>query len=178
MQRSIKDMNLDQLDTEQLASAIDQTVDDCITKAQRAFQRAFAKPDVSFALKGKTAGKALLEDNEIRLNPVLLLENTDAFIEDVIPHEIAHLITHQVFGRVKPHGKEWQYVMTSVFGVAANTTHRFSLDSVRGITFEYRCDCQTHPLTIRRHNKVQRQQATYLCRRCNTHLQFTGVQLS
>ncbi len=57
-----------------------------------------------------------LESYEIRLNPVLLLENSEAFIEEVVPHELAHLLVWKHFGRVAPHGKEWKWMMESVAG--------------------------------------------------------------
>ncbi|MGM3151375.1 SprT-like domain-containing protein, partial [Escherichia coli] len=40
-------------------------------------------------------GTAWLEKNEIRLNPVLLLENQREFIDEVVPHELAHLLVWQ-----------------------------------------------------------------------------------
>ncbi|WP_076590687.1 SprT family zinc-dependent metalloprotease [Vibrio ostreicida] len=150
----------------------------CLNAATKAFNRSFPAPTINFKLRGKTAGKAYLQLNEIRINPILFSENQQAFLTEVIPHEIAHLITYQVYGHVKPHGKEWRGIMESIFDVPARTTHCFSTTSVQGKTFEYRCSCSQHPLSIRRHNKVLRDQAHYRCQQCQHPLIFTGKQLS
>ena len=81
-------------------------------------------------------------------------------------HEISHLLTWQLFGKVKPHGKEWQAVMRDVFGVTPETTHSFDMSSVNLNTVDYQCGCGDVALTIRRHNKVL-QGVQYRCRKCN-----------
>jgi SprT protein len=93
---------------------------------------------------------------------VLLLENQQAFIDEVVPHELAHLLVWKHFGRVAPHGKEWKWMMEACW--AFRHAHpSFELDSVRQNTFPYRCQCQQHQLTVRRHNRVVRGEATYRC---------------
>ena len=88
----------------------------------------------------------------------------------MIPHEIAHLIVFAVWGKVKPHGKEWQSVMQNIFGIPAQTTHSMDISKVRGVTFAYRCRCQTHQLTVRRHRAVVRGDRQYTCRKCGSVL--------
>ena len=93
-----------------------------------------------------------------------------AFIDEVVPHELAHLLVWKHFGRVAPHGKEWKWMMEAVLGVPARRTHQFELESVRRNTFPYRCQCQQHQLTVRRHNRVVRGEATYRCVKCGEPL--------
>jgi len=141
-----------------------------LMQANTFLQREYALPNVLYQQRGTAAGTAWLEKNEIRLNPVLLLENQQPFIDEVVPHELAHILVWKHFGRVSPHGKEWKWMMEVVLGVAARRTHQFAVQSVRTNTFSYHCPCQQHQLTVRRHNRVLRGETHYRCTRCGQQL--------
>lgn len=160
------------MNDEQLLDAANESLRHWLAVANAYFSVIHPTPEVNFRLRGKSAGKAYLQLNEIRLNLVLFRENYHAFVNEVIPHELAHLLTFQHAGKVKPHGHEWQFVMTEIFGLAAQATHQFDITSVAGKVFLYRCNCDTHQLSVRRHNKIQRGQAEYRCRCCQTPLIF------
>lgn len=144
----------------------------CLQQSEQFFHRTFPMPTVSYDVRGVKAGVAYLRENSIKFNRTLLLENPTEFIHQVVPHELAHLIVYQVFGRVKPHGKEWQGVMNNLFGLPADVCHQFDVQNVQGQTFAYRCDCQIHSLSIRRHQKIQRESAVYFCRKCKGQLEI------
>ena len=151
------------------AQVIEKT-QNCIALAEVKLGKSFPLPTIKFNQRGKIAGSARLQGWEVRFNPVLLAENPEAFLTEVVPHEVAHLLAFRLFGRVRPHGAEWQTMMTQVFAIPARTTHSFDIQSVRGQTFPYSCACCEHQLTIRRHNKVLRQQAVYHCTKCRQPL--------
>ncbi|WP_081741529.1 SprT family zinc-dependent metalloprotease [Tolumonas lignilytica] len=139
--------------------------------AARYFNREFAHPKITLDQRGKCAGTARLRDWHIRLNPVLLQDNPHEFEQEVIPHEIAHLVVHAIWGRVKPHGVEWQKVMWEVFNIPPRTTHKMDVTKVQGAVYAYQCDCQQHQLSVRRHRAVLRGDRQYCCRRCGSTLQ-------
>lgn len=138
--------------------------------ANQRLERHYAEPKLLYQQRGTAAGTAWLQQWEIRLNPVLLLENQQAFIEEVVPHELAHLLVWKHFGRVAPHGKEWKWMMESILGVPAQRTHKFEITSVRSRAFPYYCGCQQHQLSVRRHNRVARGDSEYRCVHCGERL--------
>ncbi|MGQ7122088.1 SprT-like domain-containing protein, partial [Escherichia sp. HC-CC4] len=56
-----------------------------LAQANLKLGRNYPEPKLSYTQRGTSAGTAWLESHEIRLNPVLLLENSEAFIEEVVP---------------------------------------------------------------------------------------------
>lgn len=155
-----------------------------IQAANDHFGESLDVPDIRFDLRGKSAGQARFEflrayglvkktNATIRFNRVLMEENPDAFIDEVAPHETAHVIAHQLYGRkIKPHGQEWQMIMRSVLKREPSVTHRFDISRASPKPHIYSCECHglTHPLSAIRHNRVVRKQSSYLCRKCNTTL--------
>lgn len=149
-------------------------VENCYQQAEQQLNRSFPRPEVNFKLRGKSAGTAHLQLNKLRFNATLLEENTAEFISQVVPHEICHLLAYQLYGRVKPHGKEWQSLMIKLYQLRPSTTHNLDISSVEGNTYEYQCACGPVSLSVRRHNKILRQQTQYRCRRCSQTLTQTG----
>lgn len=143
-----------------------------LTKANRKLNTNYPEPTIYYKQKGTIAGSASLTHWEIQLNLTLLIENGQIFIDEVVPHELAHLIAFRYFGKVAPHGHEWKHIMTTILGVPANRTHSFNIHSVQRNTWLYHCRCQQHLLTIRRHNRVLQGKVEYRCRCCGERLVY------
>lgn len=153
-----------------LQQSVMHTLRSKLALAEQRLDATFPLPTLHYRQRGTIAGTAWPQQWEIRLNPILLLENGQPFITEVIPHELAHLLVYRQFGRVAPHGTEWRWMMRDILDSEPRRTHRFTVDSVRGATFPYRCRCQLHQLTLRRHNRVQRGESRYQCRQCGDNL--------
>ena len=146
----------------------------CLKQIEQHFGQPLDAPSVSFNQRGKIAGSARLQSNEIRLNPVLLDDNQREFLEQVIPHEVCHIAVFQMYGRVRPHGQQWQQMMTAVFGLVPDVRHDMDVSKVGGKSFPYLCACGPVSLSVRRHNKVVRQQQQYRCRTCGETLRMAN----
>lgn len=157
---------------EQLQQLAEVNLKRCLSLAEVHFQRSFPEPSINFKQRGRAAGVAYLQRNEIRLNMALCRHNIRAFLGEVIPHEAAHLIAYQLHGaKIRPHGREWQYIMSKVFGLAPRRTHDFDI-GVAVKQYAYQCGCRVHQLSTRRHNNVQLRRQNYLCNQCKQPLTF------
>lgn len=156
----------------QMQQTLTERVHLCFSQAEQKLGRAFPRPQIHCNMRGRAAGAARLQTWELRFNPALFAANYQAFLDEVVPHEVAHLLVHALWGagrgkaRVLPHGRQWQSVMREVFNLEPSTTHSFDLAVLAQPSVTYACACQQHQLSIRRHNKVARGEANYHCRRC------------
>lgn len=166
-----------------------------IQRGSALFRHDFAAIPVAFDLRGRAAGMYKVTGREkgwawgkgggkarnrqIRYNPWIFAKYYEENLTVTVPHEVAHYLVDCLHGlnrgslrRLRPHGAEWKAVMDA-FGVDSSVTAKFDLVGIptrQHQQFKYRCDCKTHQIGIRRHNKVLRGEASYLCRHCGDAL--------
>ena len=153
---------------------------DCLQQAGQMFQFSPASVAVTFDLTGSAAGmyRVYGTDRVIRYNPYIFAKYFANNLAVTVPHEVAHYVTDRLYGlrNIRPHGVEWKTVMRSL-GADPCVTASYDLSGVpvrRQRRFSYRCECSTHQLSSCRHNKIQRGQSSYLCRRCGSALYRTA----
>ncbi|WP_032621225.1 SprT family zinc-dependent metalloprotease, partial [Pseudomonas avellanae] len=151
-------------------------VETCYQQAETFFKRTFKRPVVSFQLRGQKASVAHLHENLLRFNPQLYHENAEDFLRQTVPHEVAHLVAHQLFGgSIQPHGEEWQLIMRGVYELPPNRCHTYAVQRRSVIRYIYRCPCpdSDFPFSSQRHGMVPKGRR-YLCRRCREPPGFSG----
>ena len=147
-----------------------------IDLAKRRYNIEINMPTVVYKKRGTTAGTANYQTWTIDLNPVLLSENVDKFIERTVPHELAHLICDLVYPHAhRPvrgvkrdvHGSYWKDIMRTL-GVPANEItrcHSYDTTNARKKTssYQYKCDGCGHVFTLgpKRHAKLQTNARAY-----------------
>lgn len=161
--------------TPEIRLQVQQKIDQCLRSAERYFNVKLASPTFNFKQRGRTAGTAYLQKNEMRFNLYMLRQDSEKFIEQVVPHEVAHLVVYQIYGTdPKPHGPEWVAIMEHLFNVDADRTHDFDVPSPKRL-FVYQCDCQVHEFTAHRHGRAKRG-TQYVCKKCRGSLAFVRAK--
>lgn len=148
----------------------EQQVLECARRSMATLNAALGRDDplprLRFDLRGRCAGQARLQDWSVRLNLSLLLRHGEAFIEQTVPHEIAHLVAHALHGPgIRPHGPQWRAVM-ALLKAPAQVCHSYATAPARRVKqYDYVCPCRPHRLGSVRHRRARAGQR-YLCRRC------------
>ncbi len=162
------------MEAQELMKVVDAKVRETMKFAESTYKRKFKTPTIEYTVKGVVAGYADYLTWTVNLNLFYLLNEHENMIEDTIPHEIAHLIAFRVYGRIKPHGWQWQSVMRS-FGLDPVRCHEYEDKDVRtGIRrtrqFTYTCLC-SQPVTcgLNVHNKIQKGR-NHFCRKCRSKM--------
>src|SRR5271165_56987 len=124
--------------TEAVKAQVQKKVEQCVGKANLHFKKMYYVPSVHYDVKGTLGGYH--HNGGVHFNPILLMENLEDYIENTVPHEVAHhidtingdnarpevsfgtysaaILVGRRFKRPKRsvHGPSWQLIMR-VFGV-------------------------------------------------------------
>lgn len=113
---------------------------------------------IDFTLRGKNGGMAYLQRNEVNFNFILASENFDEYINQVVPHEVCHIVAFLIYGyREHGHGIYWKALMREC-GCKPDRCHNMNIANVKKNhvqKFIYRCDCRTFDVSKRLHNSMQ-----------------------
>lgn len=145
-------------------------------------------PDIQFKVKGLVAGYASLNFHTgsctLDFNEAIMEDNFDDFVDRTVPHEVAHYCSMLLKGQIKRgskteyHGAHWRSIMR-FFGVDdIKRCHSYRVDKANRKMrrrFSYKCDCgYDHQLATVTHNRIQREQKSFICKDCRSTLTWTG----
>lgn len=152
---------------------IEKKVAEVLKLANAKFGYSKPAPSVSFYDRGAAAGIAYPVANRLAFNEVLAKQNPAVF-DDVVTHEVGHLVTKAIFPKAKQaHGPEFKMV-TRALGGSGTTYHNFDVSSVvnRKTKTRYaaKCNCKTHYITKNAMENVNR----FVCTNCKSQLLLTG----
>jgi len=149
-------------------SEVYKRVDHFISVANEEYGHSMEGPYVRFDKRGTCGGTANSQLMELNFNAGLMLENWDEYMNQVIPHEVAHLVKARVFGSnrkgrmMSSHGGYWKQVMRA-FGLEPDRCHSMDTSKFKQFKspvrkFIYECPCcqQEVILTAVRHNRMVR----------------------
>lgn len=93
----------------------------------------FITPDFRMEMTGQAAGRASWRPSvdgtrsyTCDFNRVYGLSNAADMLEETIPHEVAHCLVWQRYGRdARPHGAEWHAMFGALTGRVASRTHDY-----------------------------------------------------
>jgi predicted SprT family Zn-dependent metalloprotease len=122
--------------TPELKAKVEKKTKECFALATKHFKTEFPDLEIRYDIKNWVGGYAYRNRNLVRYNLILLVENEDHFIENVVPHEVAHIVNFRVNKpapgkkRLMPHGKEWKSIMKDVFKVEPAVKHNYDCSSI------------------------------------------------
>jgi SprT protein len=154
-------------------------VEESFKKAEAFFGKTLERPrNIIFKRSGTTAGWSCYGRKELMFQLDLAEHHQEDFINETVPHEVAHYVDDLVYGnkyangRRQVHGPRWKYIMTRVYGLNPDRCHNY--DTSVTITrkqdrYEYTCGCTTHKISTTLHNKILRGNPRS-CMRCRQRI--------
>lgn len=136
----------------EVTQAIHDRIDAITSTVFNKYALDLSKIEVTFKLRGKTAGKA--SARKLWFNVEIATLNFDEFIRNVIPHEIAHTVCFLRTALGENHDLGWRRICLALGG-SGTTTHEMKANYANG-SFLYLASCGTEvELSKVRHNRIQ-----------------------
>lgn len=112
-----------------------------------------------------TAGRAFYTTGELEFSTSLYNANVEAFLEDTVVHEFAHVAAFVLYGE-KGHGPMWKNVMQAL-GLPGDRCHSYAIPQrSKAKTTTFKCGCRTHEISPQRKSWMTRGKV-YRCVACN-----------
>jgi SprT protein len=92
-------------------------VEESFLKAEKYYNRTFPRPRIIFKRSGTTAGYAKRNCSELMFQLDLAEHHEKDFIDNTVPHEVAHCIQFHLYPKSQGHGYEWKFIMSRVMGI-------------------------------------------------------------
>jgi SprT protein len=135
-------------------------------------------PTIKYTLRGAVAGTAIaFPTMEINYNLGLAWENLRDFLDNTIPHEIAHIFTDKRSNSRESHGPEWKRVMVAM-GLNPSRCHDYDMTNAQARKVErpyiYKCACKEHRVTKLIHKKFLQHGGRYwICTECKKDMVYS-----
>lgn len=156
---------------------------ECLDKAREYFPdeaERIRKPFIGFNLTGTSAGRAIYSQRKIVLNPHIFKglseEAQQEFIDETIPHEVAHIVAYQVHRHSQAHNAKWGEIM-KLFGFEdwrSQITHCLPVDNVPSLKRRKSLKCPqcaaSWTVTPKKAARFRRGEVSYQCPRCRVRL--------
>lgn len=155
-------------------------VEESFLIAEKFFNRTFERPrNIIFKRNGSTGGSSNYSQRELMFQLDIAEHNADDFIKVVVPHEVAHYVQRAIYGYshdVKPHGRQWKYIMVRVYNLPAERCHSYDVSVTKTRKrrrFMYNCGCSTtHDISSVIHNRIQSGKKRYTCTKCRQVIKY------
>lgn len=135
-------------------------VEESFLRAEKFYGRTFPRPRVIFKRSGTTAGFATCDCKVLMFQLDLAEHHERDFIDNTVPHEVAHNIQFHIHPTSQAHGYEWKFIMTRVMGILPDRCHSYNtlVTSVKRETRHiYTCPCQKEfKVSTTTHNRIQK----------------------
>ncbi|RIY31819.1 hypothetical protein CKF54_06040 [Psittacicella hinzii] len=170
-----------------------------------AFSSAFTFPQIAFEQRRvRILGSYSPGIHTVTYSLFALLSEKEKFINEIIPHEFAHVVLFHAYQlklisrkEAMGHGHAFK-VVAMILGSSGNSTyctlnakqieemlHNASHEEYKALTnlapkrrteYLYSCACpeRIHSLKATRHKRMQSKQTNYICTTCRSSLIFTG----